>query len=133
MVPFTFDIFNHWDIYLGLSALVALALGTVLYEWNHQLTKSHAILVVLAFILTTINICLIIPQTIGIWGSWTSIASVDWVHLIHIVVGAVGYGAGIIAFITGLSGNRTKLPGYITLICWGFCFIYGIVVWGVNL
>ncbi len=129
---FFLEFFNHWNIYLGLIAILCLVLSTVIYERNHQLIKAHGILASIALILTTINIVQIIPQTIEVFNSWETPNQIDWWHLSHVLVAIVGYGAAIIALIAGLSGIRQKWSGYLALICWGYCFIHGIIAWGLN-
>jgi hypothetical protein len=128
---------NHMNIYIGGTAIVCLALGTLLYEIDNQkFTKTHGILATIAFTLTTINVILILQPGLAIIGTFIEKPSgIDWGHLIHITVGIIGYIAGIIAVITGLSGIRTKKPGYIALIFWSFNFLYGISAlgWGIGL
>lgn len=126
-------VFNHLNIYVGAVAIALLALGTLLYEISKErFTRTHGIMAGLSFVLTTINVAVVLPMTVQVTGSWTA-TTVDPSHLVHIVVGSVGMVAGIIAFITGLSGIRTKKPGYVALICWSFNFFYGLAYWGVGL
>ena len=131
------NILNHMNIYIGGTAVFCLALGTLLYEIDNQkFTKTHGIMATTAFILTTINVIFIIQPALGTIGTFIDNPSgIDWGQLIHIIVGVIGYIAGIIAVITGLSGIRTKKPGYIALIFWSFNFLYGIssLGWGIGL
>ncbi|MHA1522206.1 MAG: hypothetical protein ACTSRK_18680 [Promethearchaeota archaeon] len=131
------EILNHMNIYIGGTAVFCLALGTLLYEIDNQkFTKTHGILATTAFVLTTINVFFILQPTFATIGTFVEKPSgIDWGHLIHIITGIIGYVAGIVAVITGLSGIRTKKPGYIALIFWTFNFIYGISPfgWGIGL
>ncbi len=127
------NVFSHYSLYLGLAAVLCLLIGTILYEKNNQLTRVHGFLAGMSLILTTINIIFIIPATSSVVNSWVGGANIDWLHLIHITFGIIGYGAGIIAMLTGLSGIRTKKPGYVALIFWSFNLIFGLFYWGVGL
>ena len=134
---FRYQILNHMNIYIGGTAILCLALGTLLYEIDNQkFTKTHGILATIAFTLTTINVIFILQPGLAIVGTFIENPSgIDWSHLIHITTGIIGYVAGIVAVITGLSGIRTKKPGYIALIFWTFNFLYGIssLGWGIGL
>lgn len=125
------NLFSHFSFYLGLAAVLCLLVGTLLYEKNNQLTRAHGILAAAALILTTINIIFIIPATSSVVGAWVGGANIDWLHFIHIAFGIIGYGAGIIAVFTGISGIRTKKPGYVALIFWSFNLIFGLSYWGI--
>lgn len=125
------NVFSHLSIYIGLAAVLCLAIGTILYEKNNQLTRPHGILAAIAFALTTINVIFVIPMTADTINSWAGGVAIDWMHLIHISFGIIGYGAGVIAMLTGFSGIRTKKPGYVALIFWTFNLIFGIIKWGI--
>ncbi|MHA2068331.1 MAG: hypothetical protein ACXABY_28545 [Candidatus Thorarchaeota archaeon] len=114
----------HMTIYLGLPAIILLAIATGLYQVSKEkYTFTHGVLAGLSLLLTTINIVTIIPMT----GVVLSLPVVDLFHLLHIIIGAVGYGFGIGAFITGISGVRTKIPGVVALICWTTVFVMGYI------
>ncbi len=127
------NIFSHLSIYIGLTAVLSLLIGTILYEKNNQLTRVHGILAGIAFILTTINVIFVIPMTSAVVDSWVGGASIDWLHLIHITFGIIGYSAGFIAMFTGISGIRTKKPGYVALVFWTFNLVFGLIYWGIGL
>lgn len=76
-----------------------------------------------ARLLTTINIVLIIPMT----NTVLSVPPVDLFHLVHIILGIVGYLFGIGAFVTGISGVRSKVPGLVALVCWTLAFVMGYI------
>ncbi|UCC19653.1 MAG: hypothetical protein JSV62_16390 [Promethearchaeota archaeon] len=103
--------------------------------------KTHGVYIGIAFILMTINIFLIITNTIDfIVGYPASLASrafldlanfQDFNIIIHIVLGSIGYVAGIIVLsgtYTGVPGQKLKIPIYIMFISWTFNLLYGILV-----
>ncbi|MFW9848572.1 MAG: hypothetical protein ACFFF4_05495 [Candidatus Thorarchaeota archaeon] len=113
----------HMGIILGLPAIILLGIGTLLYQISKEkYTFAHGVCAGLALILTTVNVIGILPTTALVLGS-----SVDLFHLIHIIIGIIGYTFGIIAFITGISGVRTKIPGLIALISWTTVFVMGYI------
>ncbi|PNX52669.1 MAG: hypothetical protein BV458_08390 [Thermoplasmata archaeon M9B2D] len=114
----------HMTIYLGLPALLLLYLGTGLYFVSKEkYTFVHGMCAGLALLLTTINIVAIIPTT----GVILSVGGADIFHLIHISLGVIGYLAGIGAFLTGISGIRTKIPGIVAAACWTIVFVMGYI------
>jgi hypothetical protein len=128
LIKFT-GVVDHFSIYLGAPAIIALAVGTILYERDKEkYTKTHGILAVTSFILTTVNVTFIAIQ-LELWLSYFG----DWIWAIHIILGAAGWIAGLIAAITGISGIRIKWPGYTALICWSFNFLIGILQWGFRI
>jgi len=132
---FTLNVLSHYGAILGGLAVGCLAVGTILYERDREkYTKTHGYLASSSLVLTTINLLFIVVPTINFLGVFTSNPDITmYGHVLHIVAGAVGLTAGTIAFITGISGIRAKAPGYIALITWTFCYIYGIVNWGLLL
>lgn len=134
-IDIEFNIFSHFSIYLGGIAVASLAIGTVLYNINKEkYTKIHGYCAGISFILTTINIIFIVPLALNLLEFFfLSPELINWNHLLHIIIGTVGYIAGCVAFITGLSGIRSKIPGYIALSLWSFNFFQGILIWGIRL
>lgn len=121
--PLQFDNW-HMTIFLGLPALLLLWLGTALYFISKEkYTFAHGICAGLALLLTTINIIPILPltQTVLTFGG------ADLFHLIHIGIGIFGYLAGVGAFLTGISGIRTKIPGLTAAVCWTIVFVMGYI------
>jgi hypothetical protein len=103
--------------------------------------KTHGVYIAIAFILMTINIFLIITSTMDfVFGYPTNVASRGFLDLanfqdlnliIHIVLGSIGYVAGIIVLsgtYTGVPGQKLKIPIYIMFISWTFNLLYGILV-----
>ena len=118
-------LFDHLNYILGGIAIVSLTIGTILYQVNREkFTRTHGYLAGTSLILTTINIILIVPNVV-----LTIDAIVEFMplRLLHIILGVIGYVAAIVAFISGLSGHRTRFPGFIALGCWGFNYIQGLI------
>jgi hypothetical protein len=138
-------VFNHMQIYLGGAAIIALGIGTIAYEFGRsgkgslassKYVKAHGILAATSLVLTTINVYFIINSTGSTLASlfdpdrmttlWTAVET--W-HFLHIVFGITGYAFGILAVLTGLSGIRTRIPGYLALLFWSFNFLHGLIQW----
>jgi len=116
----------HLTVYLGLPAIILLAIGTLLYQISKEkYTFAHGVCAGLSLLLTTINVVVILPDArIGILFSNPAL---DLFHFIHIIIGAVGYLFGILAFLTGISGIRVKWPGLTALTCWTIVFVMGYI------
>ena len=114
----------HMTIILGLPAILLLWLGIALYEISQEkYTFAHGVCAGLSLLLTTINIVAILPLT----NTVLSVGGADFFHLIHIGLGVVGYLAGVGAFLTGISGIRTKVPGFTAAVCWTIVFVMGYI------
>ena len=119
-------IFSHTaNFIIGGIAIITLAVGTVLYLVNQEkFTKSHGILAGTSLIFTTINIVAVIPY-LAKQGVLLGVVESLPLTFLHIILGVIGYSAGIIAFIAGLSGHRSRIYGFIALGCWSFNYIQG--------
>lgn len=116
----------HLTIYLGLPAIILLGIATLLYQISKEkYTFAHGVCAGLSLLLTTINIVVILPDA-RITILLTNPA-LDVFHFIHIILGAVGYLFGILAFLTGISGIRVKWPGLTALTCWTLVFVMGYI------
>jgi len=116
----------HMTVYLGLPAIILLAIGTLLYYYSKEkYTFAHGVCAGLSLLLTSGNIVAILsdPRI----AAMLSNPFLDIFHFIHIVLGIVGYLFGILAFLTGISGIRVHWPGLIALICWTTVFVMGYV------
>ncbi|KKL95069.1 hypothetical protein LCGC14_1858330 [marine sediment metagenome] len=125
-------VFDHLNYIIGGIAIVSLATATILYQINREkYTKIHGLLAGTSLILTTINVILIVPATVKVIGT---VAQALNLHFLHIILGIIGYVAAIIAFLAGLSGHRTRIPGFVALGCWTFNYIQGLLLifWGVG-
>jgi hypothetical protein len=111
-------------MYLGLTALFLLTLGTILVLINeNKFVKAHGILAGASLILTLINIGLLVTFPIAGW-----IAFPPLIHWTHMILGGIGIVAGFFSMLFGIAAERkyAKLTGYITLICWWSTFFLGI-------
>ena len=118
-------VFDHLNYIIGGIAILSLAIATILYQINREkYTRTHGILAGTSLILTTINIILIVPNAVA---TFDTIVQFMPLRLLHIILGIIGYAAGIVAFVAGLSGHRTRVPGFIALGCWGFNYIQGLI------
>ncbi|TXT65247.1 MAG: conserved membrane protein of unknown function [Promethearchaeota archaeon] len=125
---------DHYNIYLGAIAIVSLSIATIVSEIDYRkYIKTHGRLSAFALVLSSINLISIIPESIDLIVFWTTTLFVDIWHLIHIVLGSVGFVACVYGALKGLSGIRHRPSGYIALGSWGFNFIFGIIYWGVGL
>ena len=114
----------HMTIILGLPAILLLWLATALYQISQEkYTFAHGVCAGLSLLLTTINIVAILPTT----NTVLSVGGADIFHLIHIGLGVVGCLSGVGAFLTGISGIRTKIPGLIAATCWTIVFVMGYI------
>ncbi len=114
----------HMTVILGLPALILLYTGTALYYVSKEkYTFAHGLCAGLSLLLTTINILTILPLT----GTLLGAGGADLFHLIHIGLGTLGYISGIGAFLTGISGIRTHIPGLVAAICWTIVFAMGYI------
>ena len=103
--------------------------------------KAHGILIAIGFILATINIFLIIDTTMSfVFGSIDAIGTRNLLDIanfqdlnlyIHIILGSIGYVAGIVALFgtyNNVPGQKLKLPIYTMFFSWTFNFLYGIII-----
>jgi hypothetical protein len=116
----------HLSVLLGLPALLLLYTGVILYYISKEkYTFAHGICAGLALLLTTVNIVAVLPLTGTILGA----GAADLFHIIHIALGAIGYLAGVGAFLTGISGIRTRVPGATAAVCWTIVFVMGYILY----
>jgi len=130
------EIFDHFGLLIGLSALLLLSAGTILVLINeNKFVKIHGIFSGASWILTLINAISLITlnknelpfeELIQIWFSFDPFP----VHVIHIILGAVGLFTGLLSMLFGIAAERkyAKLTGYITLICWWTGFFLGLIL-----
>jgi hypothetical protein len=130
------EIFNHFGLLIGLSALMLLSVGTILVLINeNKFVKIHGIFSGASWILTLINAISLITlnqnelpfdELIQVWFSFEPFP----VHVIHIILGAVGLFTGLLSMLFGIAAERkyARFTGYITLICWWTAFFLGLVL-----
>jgi hypothetical protein len=137
--PFTIEdffnaVFDHYNIYLGSLAIISLAIATLLSEIDYRkYVKTHGVLSGVATVLSFINLIFIIPDSLELITLWIEYLVIDWWHLLHMILGSVGFVACGYGAITGLSGIKHRISGYVALGAWGFNFIFGILYWGIGL
>ena len=126
-----FEIFNHFGLLLGMSALILLSVGTILVLINeNKFVKIHGIFSGASWILTLINAISLINQfnldNIDIWFSFEPFG----VHVSHIILGATGLFTGLLSMLFGIAAERkyAKLTGYITLICWWSGYFLALII-----
>ncbi len=126
-----FEIFDHFGLILGMSALMLLSVGTILVLINeNKFVKVHGIFSGASWILTLINAISLINQfdlnNIDIWFSFEPF----WVHVSHIILGATGLFTGLLSMLFGIAAERkyAKLTGYITLACWWTGYFLGLII-----
>jgi len=125
------EIFDHFGLILGMSALVLLSVGTILVLINeNKFVKIHGIFSGASWILTLINAISLINQfnldNINIWFSFEPFG----VHVSHIILGATGLFTGLLSMLFGIAAERkyAKLTGYITLICWWTGYFLALII-----
>ncbi|MFX0057772.1 MAG: hypothetical protein ACFE85_06415 [Candidatus Hodarchaeota archaeon] len=120
------EIFNHFEIYIGLTALLLLSIGTVLVLINeNKFVKIHGIFAGSSWILTLINVISLVIFNPSIWTSFSF-----GIHWSHIILGGVGLLTGLFSMLFGIAAERkyAKLTGYITLVCWWAAFFSGFLM-----
>jgi len=123
------EIFDHFGLILGLSALILLSLGTILVLINeNKFVKIHGIFSGASWILTLTNAISLVNLNLNPeqWFSYEPFG----VHVSHIILGAVGLFTGLLSMLFGIAAERkyAKLTGYITLICWWVAFFLGLII-----
>ena len=123
------EIFDHFGLIIGLSALILLSLGTILVLINeNKFVKIHGIFSGASWILTLTNAISLINLNLNPdqWFSYEPFG----IHVSHIILGAVGLFTGLLSMLFGIAAERkyAKLTGYITLICWWAAFFLGLIL-----
>jgi hypothetical protein len=130
--PFEFDfskLLDHYEIYLGIPALILVTLGTVLVLVNeNKFVKVHGILAGSSWILTVVNFFSAIIQ----------IPITDWInnfpkvfyHIPHMILGSLGLISGFLSMLFGIAAERKPalITGYITLVSWWAAFLFGFFI-----
>ncbi|MFX1496281.1 MAG: hypothetical protein ACFFBH_02025 [Promethearchaeota archaeon] len=122
----TIDIFNHFGIYMGLTALLILSVSTILVLINeNKFVKIHGILAGVSWGLTLTNVISLAILNSAIWTSFSF-----GIHWPHIILGGAGLVTGFLSMLYGIAAERknAKLTGYITLICWWAAFFSGFLM-----
>jgi len=125
------EIFDHFGLIIGLSALILLSLGTILVLINeNKFVKIHGIFSGVSWILTLANAISLINLNLGL--NFDVLFSYEpfGIHISHIILGAVGLFTGLLSMLFGIAAERkyAKLTGYITLVCWWTAFFLGFIL-----
>ena len=124
------EIFDHFGLIIGLSALLLLSLGTILVLINeNKFVKIHGIFSGVSWILTLTNAISLINLNLDPIYWFTSFEPFG-IHVSHIILGATGLFTGLLSMLFGIAAVRkyAKLTGYITLICWWTGFFLGLIL-----
>ncbi|MBY8988784.1 MAG: hypothetical protein KGD61_10045 [Candidatus Lokiarchaeota archaeon] len=125
------EIFNHFGLLIGLSALLLLSFGTILVLINeNKFVKIHGIFSGASWILTLINAISLINLNLGFDLNVLFSFEPFGVHVSHIILGAAGLFTGLLSMLFGIAAERkyAKLTGYITLACWWTAFFLGFIL-----
>jgi len=116
----------HVGIILGLPALIALSIGTILVLYDEpKYVMWHGLTAGGSLILTIINVILLVvmspPEVLNYSGM---------IHVLHIILGGFGLMTGTASFLFGASGQRNlaKMTGYFTLAGWWGAFLLGLLL-----
>lgn len=127
--------FDNYNLYLGGVAVFFMSVGTIIYQINvykKNETKTHGIFMSIAFILTTVNIFLILNDTMFLAYKPTEFTSNQFVGQVNnIILGSIGYIAGIIVVFgiyTNVQGSKMKYAVYTMLLGWTFNIFIGIII-----
>lgn len=126
--------YDHFGYYLGGVAILFMIVGTIVFQINvsrKKESKVHGIFMAITLVLMTINIFLVLNETMDfILGSVDILNINDLGTMIHIILGSIGYLAGVIVVFgtfTNVPGHEMKLPVKIMFLGWTINFLYGII------
>ena len=131
--------FNHSNYYIGLVIVILLVIGLIVFQINNSNkrekkseSKLHGIFFTGAFALTTISTFLILTETMNFTFGPIELPIISYIgQLSHIILGSIGYIAGIITVMgtfTNVPASKMKIVVYIMVVAWTFNFFYGIIV-----
>jgi len=127
--------FNHNNYYIGLVTVILLVIGLVVFQLNVKRkseSKIHGISMAAALTLTTINVFLIMSEALNFAFGSAELPIFSYIgQLSHIILGSVGYIAGIVVVVgtfTKVPISKMKISVYIMFLAWTFNFLFGIFV-----
>ena len=133
--------FSHSNYYIGLTVVILLVIGLIVFQVNMKKRsdvekisepKLQGIFMTSAFALTTLSAFLILNEAMNVTFGITELPIINFIsQLIHIILGSIGYIAGIVAVMgtfTNVPISKMKIPVYIMFSAWTFNFFYGIFV-----
>jgi hypothetical protein len=131
--------FDHNNIYLGGLSLIITFIGIVFFLINVKRkpeSKIHGTIITIGLLLTSINIFLILNTAMDFTFNPIDLTiDQNLGQLNHIILGLIGYIAGIIVvFGTFSNAKGVKLRKYvfIMLLTWTLNFLYGIFIMTPN-
>jgi hypothetical protein len=116
----------HMGIILGLPALIALSIGTILVLYDeHKYVMWHGLAAGGSLIVTIVNVIALAFLT-----EMEVLNYSGMIHVLHIFLGAFGLITGTASFLFGASGQRNlaKMTGYFTLAGWWGAFLLGLLL-----
>jgi hypothetical protein len=123
----------HYGWLLGAPALVLAYLGTALeYYDEERFTRTHGIMLGLAYILTTINVLSLFMEPASTWSVMNPAFLLDlsnmllFMHAWHVWLGIISMILGTLAFLTHLGGWKTCNLGLPAVVLWTILGIMGI-------
>jgi hypothetical protein len=125
--PTLINIFDHFELFFGLPALILLTVGTILVLINeNKFVKIHGIFSGASWILTLTNVLFLITLNPAAWWSFQPFS----IHIIHIVLGATGLFGGFFSMLFGIAAERkpAKVTGFIALGSWWSAFFLGLLL-----
>ena len=127
--------FNHSNYYIGIANVILLVFGLIIFQMNVKKkseSKVYGIFLTGAFALTTINAFLILSETMNFAFGSIELPILNYIsQLSHIILGSIGYIAGIITVIgtyTKVPATKMKLSVYIMFLAWTINLSLGIFV-----
>lgn len=121
----------NYNYYLGGLTIIFLSIGIIFFQINlskNRESKIHGIFMIIGFILTTVNIFLILNDTLDFTFKSMELTNNQIIsQLIHTIVGSIGYITGIVVLFgtfTYVPGSKMKLFAYIMLLAWTFNFVF---------
>ncbi len=116
----------HMGIILGLPALISLSVGTILVLYDEaKYVLWHGYAAGGALIVTIINVILLVFLT-----PLEILNYSGMIHVLHIILGAMGLMTSVASFLFGASGQRNlaRMTGYFTLGGWWGAFLLGLLL-----
>ena len=127
--------FDNYSLYLGGIAVIFIVIGTIVFQINVSKkldSKFHGVFMTIAFILVTVNIFLILNDTLYITNGPIILTSSQFIgQLNNIILGSIGYLAGIIVVFgtyTNVPGSKMKFAVYSMLLVWSINLFIGFIM-----
>lgn len=122
----------HYGWLLGAPAIVIAYIGTALeYYDEERFTRIHGMMLGVAYVLTGINVLMLLMEPAGIWSAMNPVYLFDlsnmlmFMHSWHIWLGIISMILGTLALITHLGGWKTCNLGLPAVILWTILGLMG--------